>query len=330
MSVQSFINGRLDKWIGNGSGTQPAQVPAPAPDASSAPVPLGSASGSVQGEPVQGVFIDASSAATLPAPIAPVNISEAFTHTRDFRKLVDSFDEDKQTSGEWIVSKLFTALAYIMPVIFAYFVGMAIGDAFANGPFSFSNGYSEYVHVASLFVEFSVTMLCFATVAVFKRALKDRNQLGLCIVLAITFVALSILNSFAQLFLLEKHIVVDTAHIVTLIAVTFRSFASLIVDLASAIYLGVTGVRSLKKYLSDQRAKIEAVREVNQVEIDMGQTQIQAAMATQQAMMDMQSKAQRAATWNEIEALQSQAMIEQAKRNMRGDDGAGSYRRSRY
>lgn len=328
MGLLSKINTRMNGWLG--SGAQPTQ--APLPEASSLPAPSQDTAlaPSQDAQIAQGVFIDASSnSPALPAPIAPVNIAEAFSHTKDFRKVVDSFDEDKQTPSEWLIGKLFTALAYLMPVVFAYFVGMAIGDAFANGPFSFSNGYSEYVHVASLFVEFSVTMFCFGAVTVFKRALKDRSQLGLFIALGITFIALSILNSFAQLFLLEKHITVDAAHVVTLIAVVFRSFASLIIDLASAIYLGVTGVRSLKKYLADQRAKIEAVREVNQVEIDMGQTQIQAAMATQQAMMDMQSKAQRASTWNEIEALQSQAMVEQARRNMRGDEG-GSYRRSRY
>jgi hypothetical protein len=48
-------------------------------------------------------------------------------------------------------------------------------------------------------------------------------------------------------------------------------------------------------------------------------------------MMDMSSKAQRASTWNEIEALQSKQMIEQAKKNRRNaGDEAGSYRRSRY
>jgi hypothetical protein len=53
-------------------------------------------------------------------------------------------------------------------------------------------------------------------------------------------------------------------------------------------------------------------------------------MARQQAIMDMHSKQQRANTWNELEMIQSQAMIEQARKNMRGDDSGDGYRRSRY
>jgi hypothetical protein len=61
----------------------------------------------------------------------------------------------------------------------------------------------------------------------------------------------------------------------------------------------------------------------------MEQTKIKTSMDRQQAVMDMQSKQQRANTWNELEMIQSQAMIEQAKKNMQGDGGDG-YRRSRY
>ncbi len=93
----------------------------------------------------------------------------------------------------------------------------------------------------------------------------------------------------------------------------------------------MVGVRNLKKYLADQREKIHAVREVNLVHIEMDKTTLQAELDRQSAIMDMHSKQQRAETWNQIEAMQSQAMIEHAKQKMLDSpDSGSSYRRSRY
>jgi hypothetical protein len=58
-----------------------------------------------------------------------------------------------------------------------------------------------------------------------------------------------------QLFLLEKHITLSASNIVPLVAVVFRSFASMLIDIICAIYLGVTGICSLKKYLQNKRAQ---------------------------------------------------------------------------
>ena len=149
------------------------------------------------------------------------------------------------------------------------------------------------------------------------------------VVLALLFLVLGIGNSFAQLFLIDQHVHVG-ADRAAMFGVYFRAFGPMVIDIICAAYLSVVGVRNLKKYLADQREKITAVRDVNAINIELDQAHLKAAMDKQNAIMDMSSKAQRAATWNEIEAMQSKAMIEQAKRNMRSDESGGSYRRSRY
>ena len=99
----------------------------------------------------------------------------------------------------------------------------------------------------------------------------------------------------------------------------------------ATIFISIVGVRNLKKYLADQREKIHATREVNLIHIEMDKTTLQAEIDRQSAILDMQSKQQRSTTWNEIEAMQSKAMIEQAKRTMlEGPDSGSSYRRNRY
>jgi hypothetical protein len=51
----------------------------------------------------------------------------------------------------------------------------------------------------------------------------------------------------------------------------------------------------------------------------------------QASLTDLQTKAERANVWNELERMQGKSMIENARRNMQGDGNeGGSYRRGRY
>ncbi len=273
-----------------------------------------------QGEAVQGTFIDAS----LPQQ----SMSNAAAQTREFQKVVNSFDEDKQGVLASLTEKLYTLLAYTVPPIAAYGVGAAIGDAF-SGPFTLSSSYSVSMHVISVGLELLLPALGFAVVTQFKRALKERSQMPMFIILGVLFLVLGVGNSFAQLFLINQHVSTGDS-LPAQIGVYFRAFGPMIIDVISTMYLSVVGVRNLKKYLADQRVKIEAVKDVNAINIELDQAHLKAAMDKQNAIMEMHSKAQRATTWNEIEAMQSKAMIEQAKRNMGQDGEGGSYRRSRY
>jgi hypothetical protein len=183
------------------------------------------------------------------------------------------------------------------------------------------------IHLLSVFLEVIMPILGLATTIAFKRAMKDRSQMAGAVVIAFLFVFVSIGNALALLFLMEKGgIVLDNP--VATVGIIGRSFGSFIVDVGSTVYLTVSGVKSLAKYLADQRAKIVAVKDVNAVHIDMEATQIRAAIDRQSAIMDMQSKQQRAQTWNQIEEMQSKAMIDQARRSFEG--GGDGYRRSRF
>lgn len=274
----------------------------------------------VDGEPVtSGHWIDATGQTAL---------SYSQSHTEDFRHIVNSFDEDKQEWLAWLISKFYMLLAYLLPPITAWYVGQAIGDAF-SGSFTLASAWSVYAHLISVSLELMLPVLGLAVTVQFKRALKDRSQLYMCLVLIVLFLVLGVGNAAAQIFLIDQH--VTTQSLAGRVGIVFRAFGPMAIDVIATLYLTVTGVRNLKKYLADQREKINAVRDVNQVEIEMEQTQLKAAIDKQSAIMDMESKAQRATTWNQIEAMQSQAMIDQARRNMlESGEKDGSYRRSRY
>ncbi len=266
---------------------------------------------------VTGRFIPDQEASTL--------YTQSAEQTERFRRLVEKFDEDRQEPIEWVIRKGAALFCYVAPFVLAVPIGLAVGDVFT--PAQASPLMALAVHLLSVFLEVIMPILGLATTISFKRGFKDRSRLPGAVLVALLFAMVSIANALALLFLLERN-GIAISNLPASIGILGRSFGSFIIDIGSTVYLTVSGSRSLQKYLSDQRAKIVAVRDVNAVHIEMEQTQIKAAIDRQTALMDMQSKQQRAQTWNEIEKMQSQAMIEQARRSF--SNGGDGYRRSSW
>ncbi len=256
--------------------------------------------------------------------------TESAEQTRQFAAVISTFDEDKQEPIEWAIWKVAAIFCYIAPFALAIPIGLSIGDVFTTplpgqtvSPLMSTASANVAIHMLSLFLELLMPILGLTTVLAFKRALKDKKAIAGFAVVGAFFITISTGNAMALFFLLEKggHLGDDlVANVVTL----GRSFGPLILDIGASITLSVYAKKSLNKYLADQRQKIIATRDVNAVHIEMEQTKIKAAIDRQTAIMDMQSKASRASTWNEIEKMQSQAMIDQARRNMKGDNDDGN------
>ena len=260
--------------------------------------------------------------------------AESARQTEHFRRLVEKFDEDRLEPLEWVVRKLASTFCYVAPFVLAVPVGLAVGDAFTQSASSVI--ISLAIHMLSVCLEIALPILGLATTISFKRSVKDRSKMSGTVIVAGFFALVSIGNAFALLFLLEQGsggVAIDFANNAAGgIAMIGRSFGSFVVDVASTVYLSVSGVRSLAKYLADQRQKAVAIRDVNTVNIELEQAQTRAAIERQSAIMDMDSKRRRQSTWDEIEKMQSEAMIDSARRTMQGDSGrsGGYYRRGGY
>jgi hypothetical protein len=322
--VANAINKAFDQQLEEDDENGMSSAPVPVNPAPPAPVPA-------QQSPDE----EAKDVTIVTGRFVPQDAGELYTQstqqTERFRKIVDKFDEDRMEPIEWVIRKGASLFCYVSPFVLAVPVGIAVGDAFtpqktATIPAP-SPTMAFAIHLLSVFLEVIMPILGLATTIAFKRAMKDRSQMAGAVVIAFLFVFVSIGNALALLFLMEKGgIVLDNP--VATVGIIGRSFGSFIVDVGSTVYLTVSGVKSLAKYLADQRAKIVAVKDVNAVHIDMEATQIRAAIDRQSAIMDMQSKQQRAQTWNQIEEMQSKAMIDQARRSFEG--GGDGYRRSRF
>jgi len=262
--------------------------------------------------------------------------TESSRQTEHFAKVVEQFDEDKQESIEWVIWKAASWFCYIAPFALAVPIGLGVGDVFTTplpgqpvSPLMRTGSANIGIHMLSLFLELLMPILGLTTVLVFKRALKSRPAIAGFIYVGAFFLTVSVGNALALFFLIEKG-TGWAADGMTTVVTLGRSFGPLILDVGAATVLSFYAKKSLDKYLADKQTKIEATKRVNDIHIAMEQTKIKTSMDRQQAVMDMHSKQQRANTWNELEMIQSQAMIEQARQRMRGDDSGDGYRRSRY
>jgi hypothetical protein len=234
-----------------------------ATDTSLAPVNATTALSPVQGgmdaEVVSGTFIP-----TIDATGA--SQARSIEHTERLRKTIEGFNEDKQTPLKFLVVKFFEILSYLAPILIAYVVGMAIGDAW-SGKFNINDSWNMYSHVISIFLEMMLPALGYAVTVSLKQAFNDKSKAGLCIGLSILFVALAVGNSFAQMFLIEGHIKLAASDTAGHISMYFRSFTPMIVDIIATIFLSVVTVKSLQKFVKDMQQKEQAISEVARSEI---------------------------------------------------------------
>ena len=249
---------------------------------------------------------------------------DASQRTKEFETIVNSFDEDKETVGHWITHKIISILCYTLPALFAIFGGWAIGDAFCNAQTPVAT--SIFYHMMSVGVELLTPIAGIMCAKKVQQAKKDRSLIVLCVILAIVFLFVAVANAFAQEVFL--YALLPQKSNIEIASVWFRAFGPSIFDAIALSYLAVASAKSLKKFLADQTVKAAAVGQVAASAINLDRAHLQAGIERQQALQDMQSKSRRATTWNEIEAMQAEQMIETAKRNMIGDGNTS--RRSRY
>jgi hypothetical protein len=96
------------------------------------------------------------------------------SHFERYRKLIDSFDEDRETPLEKGVRWLFLLLAYLLPVAVAYAMGKEIGDAY-GGPFSWSDGWSLGMHTVAMAGEFALAMMTLSAATALRRMVTDAS-----------------------------------------------------------------------------------------------------------------------------------------------------------
>ena len=84
--------------------------------------------------------------------------------------------------------------------------------------------------------------------------------------------------------------------------------------MASLLFLAVMNFKSLKKFVADQRVRAQAIRDINEAELEIQRAQSAASRRETEERQDLQMKEQRNQVWLELDRLHAQTMISDAKR----------------
>ncbi len=288
----------MNFFRGNDDGAASAPVRAPR-----RPAAPGSASASVvDGETYEDDMIDE---------------PQRNTHFERYRTLIDSFDEDRETFLEKVIRWLLLLLAYALPIIVAYAMGKEIGDAY-GGKFDMNDGWSLGTHVVAMAGEFALTMMTFSAASALRKSSTDKSYTSKFISSVVAFLLFAVASGLAQWFIASGHIkTVDLtghANISGFAALVFRVAMVPGVDVAALLFLAVMNFKSLKKFVADQRIRAQAIRDLNEAELEIQRAQSTARRRESEEQQDLEQKEQRNAVWLEMDRMNAQNMIADAKR----------------
>lgn len=289
-SIGSWLRGKLAAQANDGNSAAGAPVPASPVPASPAP-------------DVDGDVIDI----VVPPP--------AETHFERYRTLIDSFDEDREIGLEKLVRYLLLLLAYLLPVVVAFAMGKEIGDAY-GGPFNIADGWSLGTHVVAMAGEFALTMMTFAAATALRKMMVDGGYRAKFISAVLAFLLFSAASGLAQWFIASSHITTHTT--AGLAALVFRVAMVPAVDVAALLFLAVMQFKSLKKFVSDQRLRAGAIRDIHDAELEIRRAESSAMRREAEERQDMQMKEQRNHVWLELDRMHAQQMIADAQRRALG------------
>ncbi len=86
------------------------------------------------------------------------------------------------------------------------------------------------------------------------------------------------------------------------------------VDIAALLFLAVMNFKSLKKFVADQRIRAQAIRDLNEAELEIQRAQSTARRRETEEQQDIEMKEQRNAVWLEMDRMNAQNMIADAQR----------------
>lgn len=245
------------------------------------------------------------------------SMAQPKSHFERYRNLIDSFDEDRETFLEKAIRWFLLLLAYALPIVVAYAMGKEIGDAY-GGKFDINDGWSLGTHVVAMAGEFALTMMTFSAASALRKSATDKSYTPKFISSVVAFLVFAVASGLAQWFIASGHIktVDKLGHADTsgFAALVFRVAMVPGVDVAALLFLAVMNFKSLKKFVADQRIRAQAIRDLNEAELEIQRAQSTARRRESEEQQDIEMKEQRNGVWLEMDRMNAQHMIADAQR----------------
>ena len=223
-----------------------------------------------------------------------------------YRQMVEGFEEDRENFLEKMGRWFFLVLAYVAPVLIAVSVGKEIGDAY-GGPFSFDNGWSLGVHTGAYFGELGLAMMSLASATALRRVQSDQGYIAKLVLTIFFLILFSLASGLAQWYIALN--MIDPTRTGGTAALIFRVTMPPAVDIASLLYISVMGFKSLKKHLANMKMMADALRDLNDAEIDIRKSQNAARQQERRENMIMR-----------VESLQADAVIKAVEQSLNGQN----------
>lgn len=310
----AFITNRIDQALN--AATQNAQTPAPVaqpqsrttqplpPDPATQPLAPGASGNlamvptSVDGQVVEGTWIDANTNQKA------VAIPQIIIRMEEHRRTAEQFQEDKEDLADTAVRYAVKTLMYIGPVTLAFFVAMLIGEQYAK--LSTDYWWKPAMYAVATVTEFSLWGTSFGASREFRRMLSDRSRIGTFVALVLFFLGFSGMSILAQWFVYEGHF--KSPDFPTTIGIVFRTCSTTGVDILALLVLAVLDYKSFKAHLRKQQMIAEQVQKLSRTEIDTNRMQQEEVIRQQKAEIEKERELKHAQFFADLESKQIDQM----------------------
>jgi len=128
----------------------------------------------------------------------------------------------------------------------------------------------------------------------------------------VAFLLFACASGLAQWFIASLHIAPTNK--AGLAALVFRVAMVPAVDVAALLFLAVMNFKSLKKFVADQRTRAQAIRDLNEAELEIQRAQSTARRRETEERQDIEMKEARNSVWLEMDRINADNLIADAKR----------------
>lgn len=253
---------------------------------------------------------------TQPSIMTP-GASAPASHFEASRALIDSFDEDKEGAIDRFKRFFALAIAVVMPLIAIVAVSNEVGLYFSGGrAFTFSDAWTVSMYGLAWACEAVLAALTYAMGALLQRKTLDRGNWTRFAFLLLLWLLFDIGSGLAQWVIAVQ--VLHASDTWTVRMIFLRVAMVSLLDLACVVIFAAFRGKSLKKFLDTQRQKAEAIRAINDSELEIERAQQEAVMRRDAERQYLEGRQARERVIVQFEGMMGQALLNQANRMFSG------------
>src|SRR6266568_366589 len=245
-------------------------------------------------------------------PIAPAeHVGASELSLSHVRKLIASFDEDRETWLDTAKRWASQGVAILLPIVAVFAVSNEVGLYFSGGrPFAWGDGWAMSMYSLAYACEAGLAALTYSMAAILQKG-TAKGALGRFIGLFATWLFFNIGSGVAQLVIAAAYLHVSTGGQYLMIALRVGTVCLL--DLASVFIFAAFRTKSLPKFLATQEKKAHAIRAITESELEVQRAISDADRRRREDDLYLAGKERREDLIIRLEEMQAQALIRQAE-----------------